>query len=126
MEQVAKLLVVALALVLAGCASPPPPPEAPPTVDVRGVWKGRWIFENQNSSGEVTLEISQAGADVGGNATVTDRNGTRNSFFTGTVTGNRIILKPPYSSGVLEVNGDEMTGVVEGIMPANVTLRRQH
>ena len=127
MRLVAKLLAGVLVLAIAGCATPPPAPTmAPPTVDVRGKWVGRWSFENPAAGGgEVMLELAQTGADVSGNATVTDRTGPRSTYFEGVVTGNTLILKPPYASGTLEVNGDEMNGLVQGIMPAPVTLRRQ-
>ena len=45
--------------------------------------------------------------------------------FEGTVSGSSVILKVPYLSGTLDVSGDEMKGVINGIMPANVSLRRQ-
>jgi hypothetical protein len=127
MRQVAKLLVGVLMLAIGGCVTPPPQPTmAPPSVDVRGNWVGKWSFENPAAGGgEVMLQLAQAGADMSGNATVTDRTGSRSTYFEGVVTGNTIILKPPYASGTLTVNGDEMSGLVQGIMPAPVTLRRQ-
>ena len=127
MRHAMTLLVVVLASMVGACVSDAPAPAlAPPSVDVRGIWKGSWVFDNNNSRGDVTLELAQQGPDLSGNATVTDRTGTKNTYFTGTVTGNTIILKPPYASGTLTVNGDDMTGTVEGIMPANVVLHRQH
>jgi len=127
MRQVARLLFGVLALAIGGCVTfPPEPAMAPPSVDVRGNWVGKWSFENPAAGGgDVMLELGQTGADVGGKATVTDRNGSRSTYVEGVVTGNTIILKPPYASGSLTVNGDEMNGLVEGIMPAPVTLRRQ-
>jgi len=127
MRLVAKLLAGVLVLAIGGCVTPPPQPAmAPPSVDVRGNWVGKWSFENPAAGGgEVMLELGQTGADVGGNATVTDRAGSRSTYVEGVVTGNTIILKPPYASGTLTVDGDEMNGLVQGIMPAPVTLRRQ-
>ena len=75
--------------------------------------------------GDVVIELQQFGADAAGNATVTDRSGTRSTYFEGNVTGNTLVLKPPYASGTFAVDGDEMRGIVQGIMPAPVTLRRQ-
>jgi hypothetical protein len=127
MRQVARLLAGVLMLAIGGCVTPAPAPTmAPPSVDVRGNWVGTWSFENPAAGGgEVTLRLGQTGADVSGNATVTDRTGSRSTYFEGVVTGHTIILKPPYASGTLTVNGDEMNGLVQGIMPAPVTLRRR-
>jgi hypothetical protein len=125
MKQAAGFLVGILALTIAGCATPAPS-LAPPGVDVGGTWAGTWSFENPEAgTGNLTLVLRQAGADVAGNATVTTRVGTRSTYFEGLVTGNTVILKPPHASGTLTISGDEMSGVVEGIMPATVSLRRQ-
>ena len=72
-------LVGVLVLTIAGCVTPSTAPTmAPPSVDVRGNWVGRWSFENPAAGGgEVMLELRQTGADVSGNATVTDRTGPR-------------------------------------------------
>ena len=120
------LVVGALVIAITGCATTAPS-MAPPSVDVRGKWTGKWVFDHPGAGGgDVTLELQQTGADVSGNATVVSTTtNPRSSYFEGVVTGNSLILKPPYASGTLTVQGDEMTGVVSGIMPATVTLRRQ-
>lgn len=45
--------------------------------------------------------------------------------FQGTVSGNEIRAEAAHGSGSLTVKGDEMTGMVYGIMPATVSLKRQ-
>jgi len=40
------------------------------------------------------------------------------------VTGNEIILNEP-STGRLTVNGNQITGTVNGLNPAKLTLRKQ-
>ena len=127
MSQASTIVVGILVLTIAGYVTAPPAPTmAPPSVDVRGNWVGRWSFERPEAGGgDVMIELQQTGAEVSGNATVTDRGGTRSTYFRGVVTGNSLILTPPYASGTFTVTGDEMSGVVQGIMPAPVTLRRQ-
>jgi len=127
MTRTRTILVGVLVLAIAGCATPPPAPTVPPPgVDVRGRWIGKWTFENPDmGGGDVVIELQQFGADAAGNATVTDRTGTRSTYFEGSVTGNTLVLKPPYASGTFAVDGDEMRGIVQGIMPAPVILRRQ-
>ena len=39
--------------------------------------------------------------------------------------GPKRLIAALFLSGSFTVNGDQMTGIVNGIMPANVTLRRQ-
>jgi hypothetical protein len=126
MRKVTGLLGGVLVLI-AGCVTSLPAPEvAPPIVDVRGTWVGTWSFENPDAgTGSVTLQLDQKGEEVAGSGTVTTRVDTKNTFFRGLVAGDTIILQPPYASGTLTVGGDEMSGVVQGIMPATVKLRRQ-
>jgi len=125
MSQGQKLVVGALVLVLSGCGSVASN-TAPPGVDVTGKWAGTWVFRNPSlGSGEVFMDLKQNGADARGNLMVTGPTTSEPTYFEGTVSGSSVILKSPYLSGTLDVSGDEMKGVISGIMPANVTLRRQ-
>ncbi len=110
MSQGSKCLVAALVLVLSGCAAVGGN-TVPPSVDVSGKWAGTWSF--------------QSGADATGDLRVTGPTPAEPTYFEGTVSGSSVILKVPYLSGTLDVSGDEMKGVINGIMPANVSLRRQ-
>ena len=126
MSQGQKLLVGALVLVLSGCGSVGGNTAAPPGVDVTGKWAGTWVFRNPSmGSGEVFMDLKQNGADASGNLTVTGPTTADPTYFEGTVSGSTVTLKLPYLSGTLAVSGDEMKGVINGIMPANVSLRRQ-
>ena len=126
MRLLPKLLVGVLVLAIAGCATTTPTTMAPPSVDVRGKWSGRWSFENPGAGGgEAAMELQQTGADVAGNLTLVGPTVNKSSYFEATVTGDLLVLKAPYGSGTLTVQGDEMSGIVNGIMPATVTMRRQ-
>ena len=115
----------ALALMLSGCAAIGSS-TAPPSVDVSGKWAGTWAFRNPTmGSGEVFMNLKQSGADASGDLMVTGPTTAEPTYFEGTVSGSSVVLKLPYLSGTLDVSGDEMKGVINGIMPANVSLRRQ-
>jgi hypothetical protein len=120
-----RLFMGALVLMLAGCAVTGGS-TAPPSVDVSGKWAGTWVFRNPSmGSGDVLVDLKQSGAKTTGHLTVTGDTTADPTYFEGIVSGSTIILNVPYLSGTLDVRGDEMKGVVNGIMPANVILRRQ-
>ena len=117
------LLAVLVALVSAGCASAPP--SAPPSVDVTGKWQGTWQFEQVAlGGGQVVMDLKQSGAEVTGNVVVTGPSTNRPTTMQATVSGNQLTLKGRVP-GTLTVTGDTMTGVVYGVVEANVTLKRQ-
>jgi hypothetical protein len=120
-----RLFIGALVLMLSGCAATGRS-TAPPSVDVSGKWVGTWVFRNPSmGSGDVLVDLKQSGAKTTGHLTVTGDTTADPTYFEGIVSGSTIILNVPYLSGTLDVRGDEMKGVVNGIMPANVSLRRQ-
>jgi hypothetical protein len=120
-----KFLITVLVLILSGCAASGSK-TAPPSIDVSGRWAGTWVFRNASmGSGDVLLDLKQSGANTTGHLTVTGDTTADPTYFEGIVSGSTIILKLPYLSGTLSVSGDEMKGVIYGIMPANVSLRRQ-
>jgi hypothetical protein len=125
MRQGENLVIGALVLMLSGCAATGSN-TAPPSVDVSGKWAGTWVFRNPSmGSGDVLVDLKQSGAKTTGHLTVTGDTTADPTYFEGIVSGSTIILNLPYLSGTLDVRGDEMKGVVNGIMPANVSLRRQ-
>ncbi len=75
--------------------------------------------------GQVIMDLKQDGARVTGPMTVTGPTSSEPTNFAGTVSGNEIKLDAAYGSGSLTVKGDEMTGMVYGIMPATVNVKRQ-
>ena len=125
MNYVQKLLVAGLMVVIGGCAGASTPSE-PPSVNVTGKWAGTWSFRNPAlGGGQVTMDLKQDGAKVTGPMSVSGPTSSEPTNFQGTVGGNMIVLDAAHGSGTLTVKGDEMTGMVYGIMPATVTLKRQ-
>ena len=119
MKTVFGLLVVML--MVSGCSTP----LAPPTTNVTGNWVGTWQYENvQQGSGDVRGSFQQDGANLSGNFNVTGPVLNRVANVSGAVSGNEIILNEP-STGRLTVNGNQITGTINGLNPAKLTLRKQ-
>ena len=122
MRTVLGLLIGGVMVAVSACATVPPPP--PPSVDVSGTWAGTWwAFEGSGGSGDMKGIFRQDGATLYGNFEIS-RPTVNSTYVSGTVTGNEVRLFAP-SQGTLVVSGDEMTGTVQGIVSARVTLRRQ-
>jgi len=131
-----KLIIGALVLMLSGCATHGSG-SAPPSVEVSGRWAGDWslhepnAFFQEKARGNIVVDLKQNGADVTGDLMITGSPTDIPRYpthFEGTVSGNDIILRSPYSSGVLHVRGEKMTGVVSAagaVMLVEVSLRRQ-
>jgi hypothetical protein len=117
------ILLASAVIVGAGCATTP---AAPPSVNVTGNWSGTWSYENPlNGTGTLMGSFKQDGANLAGNFNVTGPVVTHAANnVVGTVAGNEIKLSLP-SSGTLTVNGNEITGWINGLNPAKVTLRKQ-
>ena len=125
MNHVQRLLVAGLVVVVGGCAGASAP-EAPPSVNVTGKWAGTWSFRNPSmGGGQVSMDLKQDGAKVTGPMSVSGPTSSEPTNFSGTLSGNTIVLDAAHGSGTLAVKGDEMTGMVYGIMPATVSLKRQ-
>lgn len=106
----------------AGCATGP---AAPPSVNVSGQWAGKWSYENPGlGSGDIRGTFQQDGAKLSGNFNVTGPVQNHVAIVTGTVSGNEIKLSMP-ASGYLTVTGSEMSGLINGLNVAKVTLRKQ-
>ena len=98
---------------------------APPTVDVTGNWLGTWQYDNiQSGNGDLRGTLQQSGQNLTGRFTVTGPVLNHVANVTGAVSGNDIVLTQP-ASGRLTVNGNQMTGYINGLSPARVTLRKQ-
>ena len=119
------LLIGLVALGGTSCASTP---SALAGVDVGGKWQGPWQYQNASlGGGQVTMTLTQSGSKASGNMVVT---GTPTVDRTGAVSvlivGNEVhLIYPTGFTGYLTVSGDEMKGELDGMNPANVTLRRQ-
>jgi hypothetical protein len=125
MNYVQRLVGAGLMVAIGGCAGAGTP-EAPPTVNVTGKWAGTWSYRNPSmGGGQVIMDLKQDGAKVTGPMTVSGPTSSEPTNFQGRVTGDSIVLEAAHGSGTLTVKGDEMTGMVYGIMPATVSLKRQ-
>jgi len=119
------LLVGAAVLMIAGCASGSGAPTAAPSVNLTGKWAGSWQFTPvQAGSGQVTMDLTQTGSDVNGNVLVTGPAVNQPTTVQGTVSGNEFRLSGRIS-GTFMVTGDQMSGNVNGMLPATATLTRQ-
>ena len=119
MNNAARFLAGALALLGAGCATIP---DEPPAVSVTGVWRGQWQRGSFSGTAELTLEQMEARVtgDLkwGGCAACTAISGP----LQGTVSANRLSYSTTRASGELLVTGDEATGRYGS---ATVQLHRQ-
>ena len=107
-------LVVGLALLVqAGCAGT----LAAPTVDISGKWQGTWTALNPaQGAGQIQMEVKQTGWKYAGNLLVTGAPNDPTGLTEGFVSGNQVrIAVPAGTTGTLTVNGDEMTGTLDGV-----------
>ena len=127
MRFLASLLLIGAIAAVTGCASTP---TAPPAVNVTGKWAGNWTYPDPAlGGGTLSGTFQQDGGNLSGNFLIIGGGNTvRNPAATiiGFVSGHQVILSQP-SSGTLTVNesGNEMTGWINGLDQAKVTLRKQ-
>ena len=116
-----------IGIVLMGMAACATTPAAPPTVDVTGSWAGQWGYDNPSlGSGSISMTVKQTGADVSGDMVVTGTPVSRTGSISALVTGNEVrILYPTSITGRLTVKGDTMSGEIDGMNPAKVTLKKK-
>lgn len=116
------LLLVSVMIVASACATMP---ATPPSVDVSGSWAGTWTYENWSlGNGTITGTFKQDGANLSGNFNVTGPALNHVANIIGFVQGNEVRLSQP-STGTLTVSGNQMSGYVNGLNAAKVTLRKQ-
>ena len=116
------VLIGGLMMAVSACATVPPPP--PPSVDVSGTWVGTWsAFEGTGGAGDLKGIFRQDGATLYGNFEISNPTISR-TYVSGVVSGNEIKMFAP-TEGSFVVNGDEMTGTVQGIVTGRVKLRKQ-
>ena len=114
-------LLTSLMMIMSACATM----SAPPSVDVTGAWVGTWEYQTvQQGSGDLRGTFQQDGAKLSGNFDVTGPVLNHVAILSGGVSGNEVVLSYP-ATGRLTVNGNEMNGIVNGLLPLKVTLRRQ-
>jgi hypothetical protein len=123
MRRVRALVVVVAALVSAGCAGTAL--MAPPAVNVTGKWLGTWMFEPVSlGSGQIVMDLKQVGAEVTGTVLVTGPSVNRPTTIQAIVSGNEMRLQGRIP-GTLTVTADQISGTVEGVVPATVSAQRQ-
>ena len=123
------VLFVGLVFTLGACASSGTSTSggAPPTTNVTGRWAGNWVFEPSSAgSGQLVLDMKQDGSQVKGTVeSIVGPHRGRAGFFNGIASGNDIQITGPDATGWLKVNGNEMTGQINGVLPARLTLKKQ-
>jgi hypothetical protein len=99
---------------------------APPASNVTGRWAGNWEFEPSSAgNGQAVVNLTQNGSQVKGNIeTLSGPHRGRAGFFNGIMSGNDIQITGPDATGWLKVSGNEMTGLINGVLPARLTLRK--
>ena len=123
MRRVWALVAVAAVLVSAGCAGNVL--MAPPAVNVTGKWLGNWMFDPVSlGGGQLVMDLKQVGAEVTGTLLVTGPSVNRPTTIQAIVTGNEMKLQGRIP-GTLTVTGDQISGTVEGVVPATVSAQRQ-
>ena len=121
------LIVGAVMLTTVACATSP---SAPPGVDVSGKWAGNWSYQPSTlGAGTLSGTFQQDGSKLSGNFLIIGGgSAVRNpsAMIIGFVSGNQVTLSQP-SSGTLTVNpaGTEMSGWINGLDQAKVTLSKQ-
>ncbi len=123
------ILIGTVVLAAAACASSETSSMsgAPPASNVAGRWAGTWVFEPSSAgNGEATVNITQDGKQVKGTIeAVSGAHRGRAGFFNAIMSGNDIHITGPDFTGWLKVDGSQMSGQINGILPATVTLRKQ-
>lgn len=120
------LLLGAIVIIASACVSSTP--AVPPSVNVTGSWEGDWSFQNMTlGAGTLSGTFKQDGSKLSGNFLIVGGGGAVRfpaATVIGFVSGNQVILSQP-SSGTLTVSGNTMTGTVNGLDPATITLHKK-
>ena len=130
--------VVATALVLvSGCAKQDWIDRTLVTVDVTGVWEGRFTITGGQAGagpgigGDIVFVLQQRGAKVTGEMKYRGASSTSSSSevrIEGTVSGDTFSFHEvtgPATGGEFQVNGEEMVGSMSRLTAQTATLRRQ-
>jgi hypothetical protein len=124
MKRIEALVIGGLMLMTAGCAASSAPERV--GIDVAGAWSGTWEFVPRSAgSGTISMTLKQDGAWVSGPIEVVGPTLHRPTRLEGRVIGERVQIIGPIGDGWLTVNGDEMTGEINGFLPVKLAARRQ-
>jgi hypothetical protein len=121
------MLIGAMMLVgAAACSTAPSATSgAPPAANVTGRWTGTYVFEPSSAgNGNLIVEMTQSGSAVKGTLDIQGPHRTRAYVLNGTMSGNDIQIIGPDITGWMKVSGNEMTGLINGVLPTRVTLRK--
>jgi ABC-type glycerol-3-phosphate transport system substrate-binding protein len=100
-------------------------PSAPPASNVTGRWTGTYVFEPSTAgNGTATVNWTQSGSQLKGTLDVQGPHQYRPHVINAIMSGNDIQITGPDVTGWMKVNGNEMTGLINGVLPARVTLRK--
>ena len=127
MRKLSMTMVSLVVFAAVGCAGGVGPATVAPTVDVTGKWTGTWVATNPAlGSGAIQMTLTQTGSQYTGNLLVTGTPTNPSGPTQGVVSGNQVrVMQPSNMTGSLTVQGDSMTGNVQGVIAANVNLTRQ-
>ena len=122
---VGTLLVAGLILISGSFTVPAAAADATAaSVDLTGPWSGTWVYQNQSrGAGTADATFQQDGQKLSGNLIMYSPGGREYSVV-GVISGNEIKLSQP-TIGTLTVNGNEMSGILDGWDNARITLRRK-
>jgi hypothetical protein len=126
MKKLSGIVFGLVVLAAAGCSSVGPATMAP-TVDITGKWTGTWVATNPGlGSGVIEMTLKQTGSQYTGNLLVTGTRTDPSGYTQGIVSGNNIrVMQPTNLTGSLMAQGDTMSGLLDGVVAANVNLKRQ-
>jgi hypothetical protein len=121
------LLLGGVALGAAACASSgAQSTSAPPASNVTGRWAGTYVFEPSSAgNGQATVDWTQDGSKLKGNLAIQGPHRFNPVVINGIMSGNDIQITGPDATGWMKVNGNQMTGLINGVLPARVTLTKQ-
>ena len=123
MRGVRALVLLVAVWAIAGCAGSTF--MAPPAVNVTGTWVGNWMFDPVSlGGGQIVMDLKQVGAEVTGTVLVTGPSVNRPTIIQAIVTGNEMKLQGRIP-GTLTVTADQISGTVDGVVPATVSAQRQ-
>jgi hypothetical protein len=120
------ILIGGVVLGAAACASSGTSTSgAPPASNVTGRWTGTYVFEPSSAgNGLATVIFTQDGSKVKGNLDIQGPHRFQPVVINGIMSGNDIQVIGPDITGWMKVSGNEMTGLINGVLPAKVVLRK--
>ena len=123
MKRLTWVLLGAVLVIMAGCASSTP--SAAPTVDVTGNWAGTWVYESSSAgSGTVQLALKQTGSAVTGQMDLQGGRATAGPV-TGSVSGSVLTLQHSQVTARGVVSGYQISGTGNGVLAGKFTINRR-